>query len=175
MEVEVSDGHVVLPDGATLIAVAHRHGKADSPAESRHPHWLGPVARCAGNDPSRMTATISRSSAATRRTWRWPPMRSSKPVAAWRSPPAAKSMHCCRCRSPVWFRICRLRGSRRRLRGSSRSSGPHRRLEPALSRVQGRGRGDARMQCRSAPDRCRHLRCRYGQGADKPRFSRRNS
>ncbi|HZG30723.1 MAG TPA: adenine deaminase C-terminal domain-containing protein [Ensifer sp.] len=59
MEAEIGDGHVVLPDGATLIAVAHRHGKADSQPKvgvlTGWGHWRGALATTVSHDSHNLT------------------------------------------------------------------------------------------------------------------------
>lgn len=59
MEAEISDEHVVLPDGATLIAVAHRHGKADSQPKvgvlTGWGHWRGALATTVSHDSHNLT------------------------------------------------------------------------------------------------------------------------
>lgn len=59
MEAEIGDGHVVLPDGATLIAVAHRHGKADSRPKvgilTGWGHWRGALATTVSHDSHNLT------------------------------------------------------------------------------------------------------------------------
>ena len=59
IEAEISDGHVVLPEGATLIAVAHRHGKADSQPKvgilTGWGHWRGALATTVSHDSHNVT------------------------------------------------------------------------------------------------------------------------
>ena len=59
MEAEIRDGHVVLPKGATLIAVAHRHGKADSRPKvgilTGWGHWRGALATTVSHDSHNLT------------------------------------------------------------------------------------------------------------------------
>lgn len=59
MEAEIHDGHVVLPEGATLIAVAHRHGKADSGPKvgilTGWGHWRGALATTVSHDSHNLT------------------------------------------------------------------------------------------------------------------------
>ena len=59
IEAEISDGHVVLPEGATLIAVAHRHGKADSQPKvgilTGWGHWRGALATTVSHDSHNLT------------------------------------------------------------------------------------------------------------------------
>ncbi|SOC82160.1 adenine deaminase [Ensifer adhaerens] len=59
MEAEISDEHVVLPDGAALIAVAHRHGKADSQPKvgvlTGWGHWRGALATTVSHDSHNLT------------------------------------------------------------------------------------------------------------------------
>jgi adenine deaminase len=59
MDAEISDGHVVLPDGATLIAVAHRHGKGDSRPKvgllTGWGQWRGALATTVSHDSHNLT------------------------------------------------------------------------------------------------------------------------
>lgn len=59
MEAEIRDGHVILPEGATLIAVAHRHGKADSRPKvgvlTGWGHWRGALATTVSHDSHNLT------------------------------------------------------------------------------------------------------------------------
>lgn len=59
MEAEVRDGHVILPEGATLIAVAHRHGKVDSRPKvgvlTGWGHWRGALATTVSHDSHNLT------------------------------------------------------------------------------------------------------------------------
>jgi len=59
MEAEVRDGHVVVPEGATLIAVAHRHGKADSRPKvgflTGWGEWRGALATTVSHDSHNLT------------------------------------------------------------------------------------------------------------------------
>ncbi len=71
---EVEDGFVVPPEGTTMIAVAHRHGRADSrPRVGLLSGWATGAAPL--RPRSRMTAITSPSSAAMPRIWRSPPTR----------------------------------------------------------------------------------------------------
>lgn len=59
IEAEISDGRIVLPEGATLIAVAHRHGKADSRPKvgilTGWGHWRGALATTVSHDSHNLT------------------------------------------------------------------------------------------------------------------------
>jgi adenine deaminase len=58
-EADIRDGHIVLPEGATFIAVAHRHGQRDSRPKvgllTGWGHWRGALATTVSHDSHNLT------------------------------------------------------------------------------------------------------------------------
>ena len=151
-EAEVEDGFVVPPAGTTMIAVAHRHGKADGRPRvgflTGWGEWRGAFCTTVSHDSHNLTVfggNVRRHDDCRQRRHRCRRRHGGRIATA-------RSTRYCRCRSPAWSA---MRRSRKSPRPSAPSARPWTQIvdwQTALSGLQGLLRRNAR---RAMPDRIR--------------------